>query len=274
MKGFDVYVLTYGEHHGLLDRCLSSIEKVFCPIHIRRLTIGLNEPSLVSLSTAESFAERASARGTPVRLYVPGRNVGKYPLMRFMFAHQGMPCERIMWFDDDSHLRCRDSLWWIEALRHARRSDMVGHLHRLKKRYQPGQEDGIKAAPWYSGKKLSPDYRVKFATGGWWMLNPDIVRKWSWPFVELHHNSGDTILGELCRQRDYVLRDWHSGVSVNDGKRRGLSSGWIWENAHRVEETKKVYHYFDCRVASYDPGVDHPHVESLPHAWRHEISLE
>jgi hypothetical protein len=52
----------------------------------------------------------------------------------------------------------------------------------------------------------------RFATGGWWVANMDFLRRWDYPFKALHHNGGDSILGEVLRQQGLTPKHWAEGL--------------------------------------------------------------
>ena len=112
-----------------------------------------------------------------------------------------------MWFDDDSYAPHGDPGWWDRAAAHwaSRPSDCVqtGVLHKIRQRGL--QFDGIRQQPWYRGKTVSSGSLFTFVTGGWWIADRGFLRRWDYPFPALHHNGGDSILGELIRQQNQVM---------------------------------------------------------------------
>jgi hypothetical protein len=70
------------------------------------------------------------------------------------------------------------------------------------------------AAPWYTGKAVPA--KPSFVTGGWWLAKTEFLSLWDYPFPELYHNGGDTILGEVCRQQGLALGKFKKGVLINN----------------------------------------------------------
>jgi hypothetical protein len=77
-----------------------------------------------------------------------------------------------------------------------------------------------------------------FITGGWWTIRTDIIRKWHWPTLDIKHNGGDMMLGELCRQQNYKMKNFDHGVGINakmgserasSAPRRGRSTKLVGE---------------------------------------------
>ena len=229
---FTVGLLCYGDHRSLAERCLGSIVQSADWSLIQDVRVAAN---------AASPELRRYLRYTLARLPVPSylvtseTNAGKYPLMRVMFASARLPlaADYFMWFDDDSYLEDLSESWWKEAARLAATADVVGRLHSIELR--PRQHLGINAQPWCR-RPLPARHRVKFATGGWWMARSAFLWRWDYPFPEIYHNGGDSILGALCEQQGARLFNWHTGVvvnadeagTVNGGPRRGISGKFPW----------------------------------------------
>lgn len=235
---FSVNILLYGAHSDLAGRCLGSIAGIADWPLIEEVRLGLN---VVDVKTREKVTAFCSTAPCRTLLYeeATGRNVGKYPLMRRMFHDEARPITApwIMWFDDDSWLN-GDRSWWRALLDAVQSYDMAGHLYGIAMR--PGQADAIRRASWYAGVPFLSDRKTKapkfqFMTGAWWAVRSEFVKRWSWPFAELHHRGGDSMMGELCRQRCCRMLDIrkHEGlhkVQVNDGPSRELfNTPWIWQ---------------------------------------------
>lgn len=240
---FTLCVLLYGDYPVLTRRLLGSLEESR-PRHVVEVRAGFNYVSPVSASLArEALRRLASMLKCPVRLVQDARdrNVGKYPLMRRMVhGDQGQlaaaPGSHLMWFDDDSYLRGTDPDWWDRAAAVAAGCDLAGSVYRGSSRGQ--QHLGIMQQAWYAGKPVHRRHRYRFVTGGWWMARLSRLGQWDYPFIELHHNGGDSMLGELARQQGWKVRHYNLGVAVNadeNGKesaapRRGITrTPWPWE---------------------------------------------
>lgn len=260
MNKITVCVLVYGDHPELARRCLSSILDGADYDVIADVRVGLNAVS----PAVAAYVHRAGfrARGEGCRdfyTFTPSHNVGKYPLMRRMLysGRVRKPDDLVMWFDDDSFLdggSLADLTWWKKVRDRMDLHDVIGSIYGLTPpRYRPGQKEGIKAQPWYAGKPLDPT--PPFATGGWWVARWGLLKQWDYPFKALHHNGGDSILGELCRQQGLRLGQFKEGVAINwDGgesraERRGISSPWPWEGYRPGQEVDDSHHLFDCAVS-------------------------
>jgi hypothetical protein len=231
---FTVCVLLYGNYPELAKRVLESISGTRFVLEIR---VGLNEVSNDTASFVRNWAATKSKR-TKVSLYQPvnNENVGKYPLMRQMFKN--LKTKEVMWFDDDSYLLNVDDAWWRQVKDATRLYDIYGCVHRIRQRGK--QYAAIPHQPWYTGKPVTSNHLYKFVTGGWWVGNAFFLTRWDYPFPELHHNGGDSILGELARQQNARLGrapesvalchceacfkdalDTKKGVHINVGGRSG-----------------------------------------------------
>lgn len=203
---FTVAMILYGNHFDLAKRLLSSLEN---SDHVQDFRIGLNDVCKQTLDYAHDWAGRQFLSGTPTTIYqeLAGLNVAKYPLMRTMMTHRPL-AERLMWFDDDSFLdpSCQNNLnangkveWWDRAEELSRGKHQVGSVHMIMQRKK--QYEMIKQQSWYANKVVNSRHRFKFATGGWWIAESSILTKWDYPWADLYHNGGDSMLGELFRQR-------------------------------------------------------------------------
>lgn len=251
---FSGNVLLYGDHPHLAARCLSSIVTTADWPYIDELRIGLNAVSLATRTIALTVA-----KALPVTCHIyeesQARNVWKYPMMRRMFHDPERPLSstHIMWFDDDSYV-LPDVFWWRDTAAVARNAALVGSAYRLVGGYRPNQLAGIKAQPWYAGKE--PESHPYFVTGGWWILRSAVVQHNDYPFKELKHNGGDSILGELCRQCGYAIRHYNRGVAINaddagresKAKRRGDTTKWPWEE-YPIEDLS--HHDFEVLVETF-----------------------
>ena len=247
-KSFTVCLLFYGDYPDMAQRCLAPLagymsECVTGSVEPQRwitsLRIGLN-------AVSDHVRRRIVQLLRPVEVYFPGRillydspfNRGKYPLMRKMFHDQQHPLvsDSLMWFDDDSRAVKPDSDWWkfVHRLLHTGSNGVLGHV--WTRRWSDGQLIAIRNQPWYAGKHMEP--RCRFVTGGWWAGRTELIRRWDYPFPALHHNGGDTLLSELCRQQGYAVGTFIDGLEINAGDkgvsgsapRRGLSQPPLWQN--------------------------------------------
>jgi hypothetical protein len=169
--------------------------------------------------------------------------------------HSKPLAERLMWFDDDSHLTTRDPYWWLNVRDRARTVTVMGELYYLTQRGR--QYLGIREQPWYTGEPVDQDHRYHFATGGWLVIDSSFIKRWDYPFPDLFHNGGDSILGELVRQQHGNLVSWHEGVEINVGGRKGrrglgvAQEVYVWQNCVPGQSADLSHHDFPCRVRVY-----------------------
>lgn len=222
---FTICVLLYGDYPQLASRCLESLRKHILP-EDRNVRVGLNAVSAATRQVVMDF-------GLPEEcLWESDTNIYKYPMMRQM-VHGRLPVttDYLMWFDDDSCIsgleqsdleklaaadRERPSTVasdWLRLVDHAMvDADMIGSIYWMN--WQGRQRDWVRDQPWYNGASLEGP-RVKFATGGWWTIRAELLRRFDYPWPELEHRGGDMLLGELFRQQDLRLRQFRSGLWIN-----------------------------------------------------------
>lgn len=228
MGSFTIGVLLYGDYPQLAERCLRSIAATVKATDLN-LRVGLNQVSPRVSEWVKSWVPSSCIWEYP-------KNINKYPLFREMI-HGATPVETdyFMWFDDDSWLEgyergsTNQQPYWLQLVDHAMTgADMIGSLYTMD--FQGNQRDWLKTQSWYGGKDPA-NRKIRFATGGWWTIKTEILYKYNYPWPELDHNGGDTLLGELCLQQDLRLQQFRKGVKINasdDGReskseRRGTS---------------------------------------------------
>lgn len=259
-QNLTVAVLLYGDHFDLHRRCLKSLYET-CTRDIE-LRIGLNQVGDQTLSLLDGmFADHPGGLGAwldglddnwgwmqsegflcfdRIRFFAKGRkNVGKYPMMRKMFAQDpnrmfpDLPFGPVVWLDDDTWFESGSE--WLELVSGLMTGEdpaqYVGVPYRVN--YDAGEVDAVKAMPWYSGVEIETEKRgrimrpcVTFATGGFVGLRTELIRRLDWPPACLHHNGGDTLLGQAVRQarvKHAWIRPREHGIRVNDAPRRGIS---------------------------------------------------
>jgi hypothetical protein len=257
-QAFHIGVLLYGDYPDLAEQCLRSIWETANWDVIADIRIGLNAIGhatrlrLCDIALAERF-ER------PVFIYqeTEGQNVGKYPLMRRMLYGQVeqplLTAPYWMWFDDDSYiaterfcqnmelvpetLRQEGRAWWSRVAEIMKNTDLLGSPYSLKCPFKPWQRVAISRMPWYANKSVTERHKPTFVTGGWWVARIEKLQRWNYPFPEIHHNGGDSILGELARQQNWTTTKFNEGIAINAGKtgresgakRRGITTPWPWE---------------------------------------------
>jgi len=260
MNGFTVFVLLYGDHLELARRSLGSIAYNCDPALCRSIRVGMNAVSDRSRAAALELLTTIVPAGVETLVYDAGpHNRLKYPMMRKMFND---PKHRVvtphtMWFDDDSCIDPdTDYTWWRRVYDRMQQADMIGKLYTFP--VAPRQRQAIEAQPWYTGK-LVPG-KFTFATGGWWACRTKHLQRWDYPFRQLTHNGGDTVLGELMRQQGLSLRNFSEGVWINADEhgnaskapRRGESRKPLWYN-YPADEDTAAYHAF--KIEAVDPNA-------------------
>ena len=214
-----VAVLLYGDYPSLADRCLRS---VMSQTVADRCTIAVwcNEVSNRVLSVV---GDRLRTPERLAHVYSSG-NIRKYPAMRKLLYDCYPAAERFVWLDDDAYFTSDDAL--SRLLSQLDSADLVGWLHTMP--YRPGQREWIAGQPWYSGRRRE---RFTFAQGSCWAARAARLRAWWYPWPELLHCGGDSMLGELAFQQDWRIRHTRDGFrvnadetgAVNKSQRRGFS---------------------------------------------------
>ena len=273
---FSVCTVTYGDYPDLISQTLGSIKEHF-HAHIKDIRVGLNAVSDDTLKYVLDWA--GTLRHCPVYIYqeVNNANVGKYPLMRRMFTEEPAAVtesEFIMWLDDDSYFDGVTDEWWNEVYGLLREHTVVGLVHYIRAR--GNQHIGIAEQPWYSGQQVQRGHKFQFATGAWWAAKSSFLAEWDYPFLDVYHNGGDSILGELCRQQGASIHDFKRGaqcharccykgtdrnnvVHINVGGREGRrgigkkpsEEVYPW-SFHGERAPSYTHHKFDLRVYTFD----------------------
>lgn len=221
--------LFYGDYADLSQRLLESwLPRLPAEAKLRDIRLGLNEVTAKNRRAIDACAGRlVQVTGRPVLFFDAPRNLCKYPLMRRMFYGRPLP-PYVMWCDDDTYFTFppdSSHLWWSRLWRRIATCDMVGRLYYMPVKGQQGE--WIKSQPWFNPKLGLPPCRgrkwplIRFANGAWWLAKSRILTNHDWPWPELKHNGGDSLLGEMLRHCGYVLENWGDGVAGNRAKRRG-----------------------------------------------------
>ncbi len=208
MTGMTVGVLLYGDHPVLAKRCLDPL----WPLHrdgAIRLRIGCNE---CGPATLDYLQRNGAYDDQAIGLVVSAKNIHKYPMMRQLIALAPLT-PNFMWFDDDSYVDATGPVQLIGTVADKLgRYDMVGQVwgHHLGGR----QHLWVKDQPWYGGKPVAPDHRVRFCQGAWWAIRSAHLATYDWPDPALERKGGDVMLGELCRQQGLSIFDVGPGFGV------------------------------------------------------------
>ena len=263
-KEFTIGLILYGDYPQLASRLLGSISLLPC----RNLYIGLNEISLNTRKVLGDWLARPNQADSIVTIEEEnGKNVGKYPLMRQMLQYVVSPY--FMWFDDDSYLNMVEAsaveewLFKVQA-EMAKGVTQLGAIHKIKQRKD--QYLVIRKQPWYNRLTVTSNHHFTFATGGWWTASTSFLQKWDYPFLALHHNGGDSILGELIRQQGKILKSFEyancrcesceakqkpitPGVMINVGGRKGrrgigvTNEYYVWSDGNPDPAPLPRYNY-------------------------------
>jgi hypothetical protein len=227
---FSVNVLLYGAYTHLAERCLLSIMRVLDAKRVTEVRIGMNAVAPATSELARRFCRGCAFVGVPCYLYAEctHRNVLKYPIMRKMLYDPDRPVTAplVMWFDDDSFVD-HDATWFAEV-EDAWNENSETKCKVMGAVYRPGywwtdlENIAIRRQPWYGGQPL--DSKHPFVTGGWWVAERAFLTKCDYPSLELRHNGGDVLLGEMCRQQGFTPKHFKTGVCINYDKARGGES--------------------------------------------------
>lgn len=224
MSEFTVCALLYGgvEYWPLHQRCLESL--TYLPRERCGLRLALN--AVTNPQVLELVAELEDSGAYVIQ----GENCPKYRRMRELLDARPLAAYT-MWFDDDSRLDRRLPSYvnrWLDDIGYVLKTGgMLGHIYRIG--WRPGQQDWVRAQPWY--QQVDLDDKARFITGGWWTIRSELLLRYGWPWPELGHNGGDVMLGVCLQQHGHKLVQFHEGVAINaaingqegSAKRRGLS---------------------------------------------------
>lgn len=215
---FSVGVLLYGDYPWLARRCLESLLPFTEMSHkpVVDFRVGLNRVSTQTRQYALEWAERASKLWrAPVWLYEPEWTADmptfKYPVLRRMLYDSS--AERFMWFDDDSYREeLVEDAWWESLDTAMFWTEMVGAVYH--RQFKPGQREWLESQPWC---RFPPVARteMRFVTGGWWVARPDVLKELDWPWPQLRHCGGDSMLGEALECFDCRIDDYRPHVRIN-----------------------------------------------------------
>jgi hypothetical protein len=239
IDGFTVFVLLYGDYPELAVRCLTPLLSAAPNPFFISLRVGLND---VSKATHDIVMDLLARRAGPAEtiVYASPINRRKYPMMRKMFYDEAHPVQTnaIMWFDDDTYLDSPVPPTWFHTAYHSFIDGAMfavgGSVYR--KVWTDGQRAVIPEQVWAGKMPLEP--KARFVTGGWWMARTAFLQAYGYPFVELVHNGGDTLLGELVRQRGRYLLEFRDSLHINadangqesKAARRGVVDKPLWHD--------------------------------------------
>ncbi len=223
-----VCVLCYGAYLDLAKRCRGSIVARMDPECVADVRITLAEVCDETRDYVFNDVVPQLVSHAPVDVRL-APNVGKYPLMRRMLYTVGPrpTASLVTWFDDDSYLV--DPFQFRDVVRvmtsHREPIELLGSPYRAYG-FKPEQIEAIKQQSWYVGREIPRRRHPRFVTGGWWTARMATLRKFDYPFPEIRHNGGDSILGELCHQQGWRIEPFGlaEGVRINYDEKRGGES--------------------------------------------------
>jgi hypothetical protein len=142
-------------------------------------------------------------------------------MARLMFHDEPLTTDYVVWLDDDSFV---EDGWWQALCPWSDRGvDYIGQPYWVD--YLPGQEEMIRAQPWYRGAALEHrDGRpgVWFMTGGFLVVRSERLREadfpdtvHAWKGETLKQYGGDTLLGEIAHQLGWTRAEFDTHVLVN-----------------------------------------------------------
>lgn len=268
---FSLLILLYGDFEILARRCLDSIRRTLPASPSTLLSeaqIGGNELSVGSQAVARDFLSWLGAQGVPGRLLLPERNVGKYPLMRRMlYDNPPAPGTLVMWVDDDTFFTAGHA--WTAVPQLIREGAALVGQYPWYMPLQGQQWEWIRQQPWYNPgvgepKKMCRKGRcgrwLTFVQGAWWVARRSLLMGYDWPIPELHHNGGDSMLGELCRHIGAKISPYDRGLAINADEhgqhsrsaRRGITQNRVgWTGKPMTDFPHQV---FSCVEELFGPG--------------------
>jgi hypothetical protein len=205
-----VCCLLYGDYPQLAERCLTPLSKLYeLGVDTR---IGCNDVSAGTEAVVNRLFDPAKGK---LSLLHERPQVYKYPMMRRLFECSPITTKYVTWFDDDSYIKAHPEDWVrrLEAFMDSTSSDMVGSVYTMP--VLPGQDQWRRLhCDWFLDRKRDHAY-TKFATGGWWAIKADVIKRYDWPHRSLKHRGGDVLLGELIFQQSLTLSRYKDGVAIN-----------------------------------------------------------
>jgi hypothetical protein len=237
-----ICVLLYGNYAHLHRQCLSAIVSTTSTEH-RQLRVACNEVCPETLQYLSELHDKQQV----YKVIVNQTNEKKYPAMRQLLHDPKHPIEDkwIIWLDDDS-IANRDPAWLAKLLHkivasHPDGARLFGAEFYWK--FNQSQVAWIRSRPWYrnrafqtrNGREAPNGDHVKFAAGGFWALDMDVVRRANIPDPDIGQNGGDYMIGEQVWQAGFSLAGWNNKkqfIFTSSVKRRGLEevhtgdSGW------------------------------------------------
>lgn len=280
---FHICMLMYGDHADLARRCLTSLRHAVWWGNVLDVRIGFNDACPLTRGIASEVA--GSFHESMFWGFDAGKNVGKYPMMRRMLYDVPLGGDYVIWFDDDSYWTVQPAgsylggvvKWWDKLSNLLKDCSMLGSVYHLNRKCFDHRFKecwyGIRAQPWFTGKKPCAYNDFEFVTGGWWAISTKILKKHDWPPYEVFHTGGDTLLGEMCRQQGYRIGHFNEGVAINAGplgqesgaRRRGFLSSTQPPFYGCNAGTDFVAYRAECKRQWHDFVCSHYRLRHLEH---------
>jgi len=203
---FTICVLLYGNHYDLARRCITSIVGSGLPEGVS-LRIGLN----AVCADTQRFVRATCPQAM---FFEHAINRHKYPVMRDMVhGKHRVDTPYFMWFDDDSYLTRPLDEFLSTVAAAIQTADLLGSPYTMK--WRGNQKAFVRSRSWYAGKDPATRDVLRFMTGGWWTIRTQLLYRFDYPWTELDHCGGDSMLGELCYQQDLRMQKFRTGVCIN-----------------------------------------------------------
>jgi len=263
-----VCVLLYGDYPTLAKRCIESILQAawFDDVNI---VVGLNAVAQVT----KDYVYSTLGEYSRAVIVESDSNLRKYPMMREMFYGIGEAAKSdyIMWFDDDTFLISgsvsRQASWLSTLVGQLGTSPgLLGRAYTIP--WLGQQREWVKSQPWYNSSTGTAPGKVSFIQGSWWLIQTAVLHKLDYPWLNLSHNGGDSMLGEACRHAGIKLINYTAGgVAVNAdaagaesaAPRRGVSEPQIGRNsaAASLDQATTLLHPSDQLFSVGEHGLQY-----------------
>ena len=265
--------LLYGDHRDLAMRCLGSLTLsgvAGVQANVKDIRVGMNQICDTTRTYVELWATKVSQSCKfPVITFerLGSTRPTKYPMMRRMFYLPDYPLgDYVMWFDDDSYVVPRKKepqTWWEDIFSLMGDCDLLGQ--GWERPLSGRQRFWIYRQPWFDPELGFPN-KLKFCQGAWWCARSSLLSEADYPFEELQHNGGDSMLGEMARHKSwrikYVPNDYED-VRINADEvgnhsaaiRRGITDDKdIGVLITKSNLPRPDYHSFESLVRVYRDG--------------------
>ena len=208
-----ICVLFYGaedKHYKLAERVLNEPMRCLAKRNIE-FRFGCNAVG----SATTSFLQRQIAEHFHnAVLFHSATNIMKYPMMRQMLHQPPIRAPITLWFDHDSYFPEDHQVddWFNSVMIHLNgRCDMIGSVQKAK--LSDDQAAWVATQPWFNSD--CDKLYLSYATGGWWAVKTEILRRFDWPHSTLQQKGGDVILGALFKHQNLSICHFRGGLQVS-----------------------------------------------------------